>query len=111
MTFDPLMYLSLPLPEKDKAVFQVYVVTPDGLSVVKYGVTLPKRTGTIGDMKRELEKLTGLSAMELEIHEIYCSRSYKRFEDHDKTSSLRRDDILVGDGLQHEHSSKRAFFQ
>jgi ubiquitin carboxyl-terminal hydrolase 4/11/15 len=101
VTFDPLMYLSLPLPEKDKAVFQVYVVSPDGLSVVKYGVTLPKRTGTIGDMKRELERLTGLSAMELEIHEIYYSRSYKRFEDHDKTSSLRRDDVLVGGGTGH----------
>ena len=95
ITFDPLMYLSLPLPEKTKSVFIVHLVSADGARIVKYGVTLPKQTGTIADLKREVARLGGVKDTELEVHEVYYHRLYKQFEDHDRTSSLRSDDVLV----------------
>lgn len=51
-----MMYLSLSLPELEKAVFQVLYVpadAPRGESVL-YGLVMPKRTSTIFGLKQAL---------------------------------------------------------
>lgn len=56
ITFDPFMYLSLPLPVKDERLIKIILIDKEGRPM-KYGVRVPK-SATVGDLKRKLAELS-----------------------------------------------------
>ncbi|EGD75888.1 hypothetical protein PTSG_11617 [Salpingoeca rosetta] len=101
ITFDPFMYLQVPLPENETKVFPVTVSFKDPNRPPKrYGVKLPKTTGTISMMCQELEKMTGVSASKFVVTDVYAGKVWKVLDFHEKTSSIRTSDSLIAHELE-----------
>jgi len=78
-TFDPFMYLTIPIPIKNtrKIIVKVYWMSPKHYPE-KYGVTVEK-DGNIGDLMRELSKLCKIPAKNLVIVEVFANRFHCQF--------------------------------
>jgi ubiquitin carboxyl-terminal hydrolase 4/11/15 len=83
VTFDPFMYLSLPLPMKIDRSIPLTLIPQDVLKpITKYLVKVPK-TGTIGTLKAKLGELTGISPDCLILTDVFNHKFFKKFGDND----------------------------
>ncbi|KAF9976634.1 CSN-associated deubiquitinating enzyme Ubp12 [Actinomortierella ambigua] len=93
VTFDPFMYLSLPLPISKKWVGNVTFVPYDPTrKLVDIRISMPKGSS----MKQLLERvasLTGSDASRLFAAEIYSHKFFKIHEKHDPVEILQENDI------------------
>lgn len=95
-TFDPFMFLSLPLPIKKTRNISVRLVSIDpDAPLKKFKLQLPKRGGIL-DLKTELEKLCGVKAAQMIVVDVYNARFHRVYTDRDSLSLIMdRDDIFV----------------
>ncbi|XVF05042.1 hypothetical protein REPUB_Repub05bG0137000 [Reevesia pubescens] len=97
ITFDPFMYLSLPLPSTTLRTMTVTVITTDGTSQPSsFTITVPK-SGKFEDLIQALSVACSLGADEtLLVAEIYNNRIIRYLEEPaDSLSLIRDDDRLV----------------
>ncbi|EOY33223.1 hypothetical protein QUC31_019057 [Theobroma cacao] len=97
ITFDPFMYLSLPLPSTTLRTMTVTVISTDGTSQPSpFTITVPK-SGRFEDLIQALSVACSLGANEtLLVAEIYNNRIIRFLEEPaDSLSLIRDDDRLV----------------
>ncbi|KAI0788771.1 hypothetical protein C8Q75DRAFT_767864 [Abortiporus biennis] len=95
ITFDPFMYLTLPLPVLKKYSNHVYYVPWD---VSKPHVKIPvelDRDASFRDVRQLLARWMGTSADHLVTLEIYNNRFYKNLDDHTAWGDMGENDTLV----------------
>ena len=74
ITFDPYLYLQLPLPVTNSKVVQVLLAPADESGTyVKYGVEAPVH-GTLGDVRKALSEMSGIPERRLVFADVYGSR-------------------------------------
>jgi len=94
--FDPVVYLSLPLPATSTVGLTVTFVRSDGSDIPRsYTLRVPKE-GTAVDLLQELALAAGVDAEaeSLCLVEMFNHRVYKFFVARDKITSIRSDDKL-----------------
>ncbi|OMO52128.1 putative Ubiquitin carboxyl-terminal hydrolase [Corchorus capsularis] len=104
ITFDPFMYLSLPLPSTTLRTMTVTVISTDGTSRPSpFTITVPK-SGKFEDLIQALSVACSLGADEtLLVAEIYNNRIIRYIEEPaDSLSLIRDDDRLVAYRLNKE---------
>lgn len=97
VTFDPFMYLSLPLPSTTSRTMTVTVISTDGtFQPAPFTITVPK-SGKLEDLIQALSIACSLGADEnLLVAEIYNHRIIRYLEElSDSLSLIRDDDTLV----------------
>eukprot|EP00697_Spironema_sp_BW2_P015488 gnl/Spiro4/6355_TR3277_c0_g1_i1.p1 gnl/Spiro4/6355_TR3277_c0_g1~~gnl/Spiro4/6355_TR3277_c0_g1_i1.p1 ORF type:complete len:734 (-),score=208.25 gnl/Spiro4/6355_TR3277_c0_g1_i1:122-2095(-) len=94
VTFDPFMYLSLPLPFNNKrlVVATFHFLNP-AQPITRYGVTVPK-FAPVGQVKDLLAALTGVPQANMLACQVYYHRFHKIFSDQETIEDLRDDDTL-----------------
>jgi len=97
VTFDPFMYLSLPLPIKDTRIIHVTVVFRDGAKTpVKYGVEVKKNAKIITLKLKLLELCKELkSANCMSIQEIHQHKLLKIYEDKNEVNEIHENDDII----------------
>ncbi|MED6124213.1 hypothetical protein PIB30_056921 [Stylosanthes scabra] len=102
ITFDPFMYLSLPLPSTTTRTMTLTVISTDGITLPStLTVTLPE-SGTLKNLIGALSAACSLRDDEtLLVAEIYKNRIFRVYEDlSDSLSEIRDQDKLVAYRLQ-----------
>ncbi|XP_028680996.1 ubiquitin carboxyl-terminal hydrolase 4 [Erpetoichthys calabaricus] len=96
VTFDPFCYLTLPLPMKKDRTMEVFLVRTDPLSrPMQYRVVVPK-LGSVADLCSALAKLSGVSAENMVVADVYNHRCHKIYRsDEGLNHIMDRDDIFV----------------
>ncbi|KAG0236549.1 CSN-associated deubiquitinating enzyme Ubp12 [Actinomortierella wolfii] len=93
VTFDPFMYLSLPLPISKKWVGNVTFVPYDpSRKLVDLRLSMPKGS-TMKQLKERVASLTGSDASRMFAAEIYSHKFFKIHENHDPVEILQENDI------------------
>lgn len=93
-TFDPFMYLTVPLPEAKTRFLEVLYWTQDySKPPIKYGINAPKH-GTILEFMVEISKKTGYDSALLQLCDVYSQRFFKIFKPEDKMSQITDRDVL-----------------
>eukprot|EP01113_Clastostelium_recurvatum_P020256 TRINITY_DN2405_c0_g1_i1.p1 TRINITY_DN2405_c0_g1~~TRINITY_DN2405_c0_g1_i1.p1 ORF type:complete len:908 (-),score=273.83 TRINITY_DN2405_c0_g1_i1:67-2790(-) len=96
ITFDPFMYLSLPLPmAQERAVPIILCNTVTGEMPVKYAVNVSKRA-KIGEMRQALAVISGMKAEEIILTDVCFGKVYSFLDDTQAVSVIRPNDITVG---------------
>uniref|UniRef100_A0A0E0AFZ4 USP domain-containing protein n=1 Tax=Oryza glumipatula TaxID=40148 RepID=A0A0E0AFZ4_9ORYZ len=92
VTFDPFMYLSLPVPSTAKRTMTVTVFSTDGsIEPISYDVTVPQ-FGSLNDLVQALSSACSLGDDEiLLITEVYNNRILRYLEEPSDSVSLLRD--------------------
>ena len=95
VTFDPMCYLSLPLPVKKERQIEVFLVYLDPTRPpTQFKVTCPKN-GTMADLCQALGVLAGVQGENLMVTDVYNHRFHKIYTPEDQLSHiLDRDDIF-----------------
>ena len=94
VTFDPFMFLSLPLPVKKTRVIEVTLVFLDPMTHPKaFMLTVPKG-GRVMDMLRELAKKSGINFDQLACADVYHHRFHKIFSVNDSLSHILERDVI-----------------
>jgi len=95
VTFDPMCYLSLPLPVKKERQIEVFLVYLDpARPPTQFKVTCPKN-GTMADLCQALGALAGVNGANLMVTDVYNHRFHKIYTPEDQLSHiLDRDDIF-----------------
>lgn len=94
ITFDPFMFLSVPLPTNADKVQEVTFVPADASQpCVVYGCTVSS-TGYIRDLVRKLSELSGVSAKKLVVAEVYANKIYRFFSEDSGISDIRANDHI-----------------
>merc|ERR1719347_1827935 len=95
VTFDPMCYLSLPLPVKKERQIEVFLVYLDpSRPPTQFKVTCPKN-GTMGDLCQALGVLANVPGANLTVTDVYNHRFHKIYASDDQLSHiLERDDIF-----------------
>jgi hypothetical protein len=92
-TFDPFMYLTVPIPVQSTRKIPVTLHRIEPGKPTKYGITVDKE-GTITDLVRELSKLSSIPPDNIAILEVYSYKFYKYFADKDEISDIRDGDKI-----------------
>eukprot|EP00049_Salpingoeca_infusionum_P018574 m.357843 g.357843 ORF g.357843 m.357843 type:complete len:965 (-) comp17958_c0_seq1:263-3157(-) len=96
VTFDPMMYMPLPLPDKSMKLFEVTVRFLDTTRPpVTYGVLLPQRTSSVAHLAMELEDLCGIDSSRLYFCTWYSNRIWKTMQSYNMLSELYTGDELI----------------
>eukprot|EP01118_Nematostelium_gracile_P016981 TRINITY_DN7131_c0_g1_i1.p1 TRINITY_DN7131_c0_g1~~TRINITY_DN7131_c0_g1_i1.p1 ORF type:complete len:918 (-),score=273.75 TRINITY_DN7131_c0_g1_i1:43-2796(-) len=97
ITFDPFMYLSLPLPIKTTKIIPVTIYFLDPTkSPIKFGCTVSK-AGSIKELQKYCEDVANLPADSIMIADIYNGRFFKTFMPGESLDSAIQDrDIIWG---------------
>jgi ubiquitin carboxyl-terminal hydrolase 4/11/15 len=92
ITFDPFMFLSVPLPTVKTKNVEITVVysDPDKPNKV-FGITAPK-LGTVMELKKSIAQKTGLPLQRLLVGEIWKSRVYKFYKNNYLMGDIRGND-------------------
>eukprot|EP00484_Ammonia_sp_Unknown_P026685 CAMPEP_0197035046 /NCGR_PEP_ID=MMETSP1384-20130603/12943_1 /TAXON_ID=29189 /ORGANISM="Ammonia sp." /LENGTH=1182 /DNA_ID=CAMNT_0042465049 /DNA_START=2250 /DNA_END=5798 /DNA_ORIENTATION=+ len=98
VTFDPFMFLSVPLPTEKKFVVKTLTVVHLDLNILpkKYAVRLPALSA-ISDLLDSLEALTKIPRTRLVLCEIWSSHIHKVFKNYepiDQISDLRSNHVV-----------------
>ena len=94
ITFDPMMYLSLPLPMKQTKRVKVNIVYPDqSAAPLRMFVTVPK-LGNISDITREVAKYTNFKQEHLIVIESFQNRFHKYWPGKEIIENILDNDIL-----------------
>ena len=96
ITFDPFMYLSLPLPiKKTRNIKLTLVRLNPAIKPIIYKVKIPKNS-RIGELCEELSKICGIDSDQLVVCDVYSHRFHKTFEPSESINGItERDDIFV----------------
>jgi len=90
ITFDPFMYLSLPIPVKDERLVKVVLIRSDG-SAMKYGLRVPKPS-TVRDLRRKLSELSNVPVEHLHFTDVdKCRFHALSFDDSTSISKIQLD--------------------
>lgn len=96
ITFDPSMYLSLPLPMKTTRVIPVTLFYLDPTKQpMKYACEVNK-FGNVKDLQASLSTFSGLSAESIVITDVYNSRFFKQFGPEESLDAIQDRDIICG---------------
>ncbi|KAF9096175.1 CSN-associated deubiquitinating enzyme Ubp12 [Mortierella sp. AD031] len=94
VTFDPFMYLSLPLPISKKWIGTVTYVPHDPTKLlVDVRLQLPKGS-TQKQLRERVAELMGTQASQLFVAEVFASRFYKSFEPSDAVDEIGDSDKI-----------------
>jgi len=95
VTFDPFMYLSLPLPMKmDRSVPITLIALEASKPPTKYLVKVPK-SGSMVTLKEKLGELSGVPANRLIVTDVFNCKFFKKFADQDSIDSFDEErDVL-----------------
>eukprot|EP01119_Soliformovum_irregulare_P010385 TRINITY_DN254_c0_g1_i1.p1 TRINITY_DN254_c0_g1~~TRINITY_DN254_c0_g1_i1.p1 ORF type:complete len:927 (-),score=294.62 TRINITY_DN254_c0_g1_i1:361-3141(-) len=94
ITFDPFMYLSLPLSHKTSRQIAVTVQFLDlAKPAMKYLLEVPLE-GYVGDLIEKVSEISGVPADTILIADVYNSRFYKVFRNNEKLETIQDRDII-----------------
>jgi ubiquitin carboxyl-terminal hydrolase 4/11/15 len=94
ITFDPFMYLSLPLPMKMTRLITVTLFYMDGhKKPTRFGCEVSK-AASIKELKKVLSGLSGVSAESLILCDVYNSRFFKSFPDNEGVDGIQDRDFI-----------------
>jgi len=95
VTFDPFMYLSLPLGDQDRSrTVRVNVVRVGGLGVTNHAVKVLK-FGSIADLKEALSKDCGVPAGRMVIGEVWNHEIYRFYKPTEEIDLISTKDIIA----------------
>eukprot|EP00638_Chattonella_subsalsa_P000224 CAMPEP_0117740088 /NCGR_PEP_ID=MMETSP0947-20121206/4139_1 /TAXON_ID=44440 /ORGANISM="Chattonella subsalsa, Strain CCMP2191" /LENGTH=1058 /DNA_ID=CAMNT_0005556147 /DNA_START=142 /DNA_END=3318 /DNA_ORIENTATION=+ len=92
VTFDPFMYLTLPLPFSTEKTLPITFVPGDGTSLRKYVVKLPK-TSTILALKKMVAARAGCDAADLQICDMWEGKVYETLKDSKSVDTIMDSDV------------------
>jgi ubiquitin C-terminal hydrolase len=87
VTFDPFMYLSVPLPQVTTRTIALTLVRADGSTPTKFAVTVDKEA-TVLELKQGLERLCGIAPSCIVIADVYMSRVSSDLHDRKSVSAI-----------------------
>ena len=94
ITFDPMMYLSLPLPMKQTRRIKVNIIFPDDITPhIRMNVTVPKM-GDVSDITKEVAKVTNFDQKYLIVIEGVQNRFHKHWAPKDIVENILSNDVL-----------------
>jgi len=88
ITFDPFMYLTVPLPTEKYKIQRVTWVPGDGKTFKKYGIKVLK-SGNVGDLKRKIVELFDVDRKWLALADIWREKVHKIYQDTDPVNNMR----------------------
>lgn len=111
VTFDPFMYLSLPLPMKTTRSIKISVFPLDpSKKPIKISCEVQK-TATIKDLKVSIQGITSIKYNNLVIADVYSFRFFKFFHDKETVDLIQdRDVICAYEALPQEDAGKDFFY-
>lgn len=94
--FDPICYLSLPLPTKKERQIEVTLIPLNTKEpITKYKLTVNKN-GNISDLLTNLEKYTGIPRQRYAVCDVYSNKFFHIFESSEQVNAIKeRDDIFI----------------
>jgi hypothetical protein len=94
--FDPICYLSLPLPSKKERLIEIkYVPLNTNDPIVKYKLNVLKNS-LIKDLFKCMEELSGVSKHRLVCCDVYGNKFFHVYESIEPVSNIReKDDIYM----------------
>jgi ubiquitin carboxyl-terminal hydrolase 4/11/15 len=101
ITFDPFMYLSLPIPTDSVRTREITFSFRGGL--LKCALQLP-RNSLMSQVKQQLTHLTGVSASRIVLADVHASKIHKKYHNTDRFDSVSQSDHLVAFELQYDIS-------
>lgn len=103
--FDPICYLSLPLPSKKERLIEVtYVPLDTSKPLTKYKLTVLKN-GTINDLCNSLVEYVQVSKQSIAICDIYNSKIFHLYEQLEPVSNIREKDEIYAYQLSANYSN------
>jgi len=96
ITFDPFMYLSLPLPTKNTKSIAVTLFFLNPLRMPTKFLCEVEKFGTIRHLKNSLGNLAGINPEAITLADVYNSKFFKVFLDSESLESIRAGDIICG---------------
>jgi ubiquitin carboxyl-terminal hydrolase 4/11/15 len=99
ITFDPFMYLSLPIPTDSIRTKEILFSFRGGM--LRCAIQLP-RTALMSQIKLQLQAATGVSATRIVLADIHSSKVHKKFHNSDRFDSVSNSDQLVAFELQYD---------
>ncbi|XP_046561089.1 LOW QUALITY PROTEIN: ubiquitin carboxyl-terminal hydrolase 19-like [Haliotis rubra] len=110
ITFDPFLYLSVPLPKKCRQLPVIFMwKDPFGRKPVRYSVRLPK-DARVEQLKDDLSKKTGVKPKDMCVFEAYRGKILKVFTRRASLSSVQfNDTIVVAEVLSEEVAGEAVY--
>jgi len=93
ITFDPFMYLTVPLPTEKYKVQPVTYVPADGSAIIKYGIKVRKR-GTVADLKNEIGEKFNIEPSWIVVADIWRNKIHRVCDDGEKVINFRSTEDL-----------------
>ena len=94
ITFDPFMYLSLPLPEKKTKIIRVQVLKYQKECPILYAIKIHKNA-SIDNLCTLLGEVAGVNPKNLVVSEIVGSRIHQVFERKESVTDINSSDKIV----------------
>lgn len=94
ITFDPFMYVSLPLPEETHRSLSIITMRQDGSPAKKFDLLLPKN-GLISDLMQSIQDKFSIPLEKQYVVEIFSGSIYKEYQSGDKLSLIRENEDIV----------------
>lgn len=101
ITFDPFMYLSLPIPTDSIRTRDVLFAFRGGL--LRCAIQLP-RNALMSQVKQQIAQLTGVNASRIVLADVHASKVHRKFHNQDRFDSVSNSDHLVAYELQYDIS-------
>ncbi|XP_076074330.1 ubiquitin carboxyl-terminal hydrolase 19-like [Mytilus galloprovincialis] len=109
ITFDPFLYLQVPLPKKKRLIPVIFMWKDPYKKPVQLILRLPKES-TTQMLKDAVYKKTGVSPRNMRVFESYKSKFYKFFQNGDDLSSIQANDtIIVSEVLSAEVAGENVY--
>lgn len=93
ITFDPFLYLSVPLPKKKRALPIFYFSKDPCCRPIKYVVMLPQ-DATVEDLKEKVSHKTGVNPADLRVFEVYKNKFHKILGKGTSLSTVTLNDVI-----------------
>jgi len=102
ITFDPFMYLTVPLPVEKHQIQPVTIVLANGSPPKKYGIKVLK-TANVGDLKKIIGIQFGIDPKWIFLADIWKNKIYRYIPNNEGVNALKsNDDIWVYDATPKE---------
>ncbi|KAL5013935.1 hypothetical protein ScPMuIL_008205 [Solemya velum] len=109
ITFDPFLYLSVPMPKKLRCVSVIFMWKDPHRKPVKYMLRLPK-DARIDQMKESLGRKTGVRPKDMRVFEAYQGKIHKFFSHGSDLSNVQfNDKIIVCEVLSAEVAGENVY--
>jgi hypothetical protein len=94
ITFDPFMFLSVPLPQIEDKVVPFTFISSDPNEPMTQMAVLVSKTSYISDFKAAVSKLTKISAQRLIVTDVWTGKICRYFVEDELVSDIRRGDAI-----------------